>query len=42
MHLGDVPERSIHGEARLDQAKSLIEDGVPLLPLPFTPKRKLS
>lgn len=42
MHLGEVPERSIYGEARLDQAKELIEDGVPLLPLPFRPKQKLS
>jgi hypothetical protein len=42
MHLGDKPERPIYGEARLDQAKSLIEDGVPLMPLPFMPKKKLS
>lgn len=42
MHLGDVPERSIYGEARLDQAKELIEDGVPLMPLPFRPKQKLT
>lgn len=42
MHLGDVPERAIYGEARADQARSLIEDGVPLLPLPFRPRRKLS
>ncbi|QFT59157.1 hypothetical protein FIU94_10000 [Sulfitobacter sp. THAF37] len=42
MHLGEKPERSIYGEARLDQARSLIEDGVPLVPLPFRPKRKLS
>jgi len=42
MHLGDAPERSIYGEARLDQAKELIEDGVPLMPLPFRPKKKLS
>ncbi len=40
MHLGDVPERSIYGEARLDQAKELIEDGVPALPLPFIPRQK--
>ncbi len=40
MHLGDTPERSIYGEANAEQAKSLIEDGVPVLPLPFTPKRK--
>lgn len=42
MHLGDKPERAIYGEARLDQAKSLIEDGVPLMPLPFMPKKKLN
>lgn len=42
MHLGETPERSIYGEARLDQAKELIDDGVPLMPLPFTPKKKLS
>ncbi|KIN60311.1 DUF1178 domain containing protein [Sulfitobacter noctilucae] len=42
MHLGDAPERAIYGEARLDQAKELIEDGVPLMPLPFRPKQKLS
>lgn len=42
MHLGDSPERSIYGEARADQAKALIEEGVPVLPLPFTPKKKLS
>jgi hypothetical protein len=42
MHLGDAPERAIYGEARLDQARSLIEDGVPLLPLPFKPRQKLS
>ncbi len=42
MHLGEKPERSIYGEARLDQAKELIEDGVPLMPLPFKPKQKLT
>lgn len=42
MHLGEKPERSIYGEARLDQAKALIEDGVPLMPLPFRPKQKLT
>ncbi len=42
MHLGDAPERSIYGEARPDQARALIEDGVPLMPLPFRPKRKSS
>lgn len=40
MHLGEAPERSIYGEARPDEAKSLIEDGVPVAPLPFLPSRK--
>lgn len=42
MHLGEKPERAIYGEARLDQAKELIEEGVPLMPLPFRPKQKLT
>ncbi|MEM7519674.1 MAG: DUF1178 family protein [Pseudomonadota bacterium] len=42
IHLGEKPQRSIYGEARLDQAKELIEDGVPLMPLPFRPKQKLT
>ena len=40
MHDGDVPMRSIYGEARLDEAKKLLEDGVPVAPLPFIPQRK--
>ena len=40
MHEGEVPERAIHGEARLDEAKKLAEDGVPVMPLPFLPNRK--
>lgn len=40
MHLGDSPERAIYGEAKLEDAKELLEEGVPVLPLPFTPTRK--
>ncbi|WP_212524511.1 DUF1178 family protein [Actibacterium sp. MT2.3-13A] len=40
IHEGEAPERAIYGEARLDEAKQLIEDGVPVAPLPFTPGRK--
>ncbi|MEE2945064.1 MAG: DUF1178 family protein [Pseudomonadota bacterium] len=40
MHTGDAPERAIYGEANLEEAKSLIEDGVPVAPLPFRPGRK--
>lgn len=39
-HLGDMPDRPIFGEARPEEAKSLIEDGVPVAPLPFVPSRK--
>lgn len=42
MHLGDAPERAIHGEARPEEAKALIEDGVPVMPLPFLPKSKVN
>lgn len=40
MHEGDMPERAIHGEARLEDAKALAEDGVPVLPLPFSTRTK--
>ena len=39
-HLGDKPERAIHGEANAQEARSLIEDGVPILPLPGPPPEK--
>ena len=35
MHDGDTPERNIHGKASLSEAKSLSEDGVPIVPLPW-------
>ena len=40
MHLGDAPDRPIWGEANAREAKALIEDGVPVAPLPFIPTRK--
>ncbi|WP_323035880.1 DUF1178 family protein [Pararhodobacter sp.] len=40
MHLGDAPDRPIWGEARLDEAKALLDDGVSVMPLPFLPKTK--
>lgn len=42
MHEGDAPERAIHGEAKLEEAKALIEEGIPVLPLPFLPNRKIN
>lgn len=40
MHDGEAPERAIYGEAKPDEAKALIEDGVPVAPLPFNIGRK--
>ncbi|WP_170595587.1 DUF1178 family protein [Ruegeria arenilitoris] len=40
IHLGEAPERAIYGEAKPEEAKALIEDGVPVAPLPFIPSRK--
>ena len=40
IHAGDAPERSIYGEARRDEARKLVEDGVPVAALPFLPARK--
>jgi len=39
-HLGDVPEKPIWGEARPEEARALLEDGIPVMPLPFVPTRK--
>jgi hypothetical protein len=33
MHVGDAPEAQIHGQATLEEAKALVEDGVPVAPL---------
>ncbi|MDO6590138.1 DUF1178 domain-containing protein [Loktanella sp. D2R18] len=40
MHDGVTPERPIYGEAKLDEAKKLIDDGIPVMPLPFIPRKK--
>ncbi|WP_411889190.1 DUF1178 family protein [Yoonia sp. SDW83-1] len=40
MHDGIVPERPIYGEAKLDDAKKLVDDGIPVMPLPFVPRKK--
>lgn len=39
MHEGRSDPRAIHGEAKPEEARALIEDGVPIAPLPFIPKR---
>lgn len=40
MHHGETPERAIYGEAKIADAKALIDEGVPVMPLPFMPSRK--
>jgi hypothetical protein len=34
IHFGEEPERAVRGRASLAEAKSLLEDGVSVLPLP--------
>lgn len=40
MHDGEIDPRAIYGEAKPAEARALIEDGVPVAPLPFMPPRK--
>ena len=35
IHLGEVEARAIHGRASRADAEGLIEDGIPVSPLPF-------
>jgi hypothetical protein len=35
MHLGEIEHRPVHGQASLDEARSLVEEGVPITPLPL-------
>ena len=35
IHLGEADPRPIHGEATRAEAESLLDDGVPIAPLPF-------
>ena len=40
IHEGTKPDRPIYGEAKPEEARALIEEGVPVLPLPFATGRK--
>ena len=42
MHEGEQPERSIYGEAKLEDANAMREDGIRLAPLPFMPRRQVN
>lgn len=39
MHEGETPTRSIYGEAKVKDAKSLLEDGIPVIPLPWSKRQ---
>jgi hypothetical protein len=38
MHYGDIEHRPIYGEASPDEAKSLVEEGIEVMPLPVLPE----
>ena len=44
MHAGEIEREQVHGNATLQQAKSLVDDGVPVapLPLPVTPPSQVN
>lgn len=38
IHYGDAQERQIYGEATVEDAKELIEEGIPVAPIPSLPR----
>lgn len=40
MHYGESEQRSIHGQTSVEEAKSLIDEGIDILPLPVLPDEK--
>jgi len=40
IHYEEKPARNIYGQATLDDAKSLLEEGVNVMPLPSLPEEK--
>ncbi len=39
IHAGEAPARAIIGEARLREARALVEDGIPVAPLPWSTRK---
>lgn len=37
MHYGESPTRAIYGEASLDEARALVDEGIDVAPLPRLP-----
>ncbi len=44
MHSGEIEPAQVHGNATLEQARSLVDDGIPIapLPLPVTPPSQVN
>jgi hypothetical protein len=44
MHLGEIETEQVHGQASIEQARSLVEEGVPIAPLllPVVPPKQLN
>lgn len=40
IHVGDAPKRSIFGEAKPDDARALVEEGIAVAPLPWAETSK--
>jgi hypothetical protein len=40
IHDGDAPERAIRGQASLEEARALLEEGVSILPMPILPDER--
>lgn len=40
MHDGEAPDRAIYGEATRGEVRALISDNIPVLPLPFVPRKR--
>jgi hypothetical protein len=38
IHYGDAEQRIVHGEATLEAARDLIEEGIPVAPIPGLPR----
>ena len=44
MHAGEIAHEQVHGKATIDEARSLVDDGIPVapLPLPVTPPSQVN
>jgi len=44
MHSGEIAPEQVHGNATLEQARALVDDGIPVapLPLPVVPPKQLN